>query len=299
MHRRDPLPEWFKVKVHSGEEYSGLKRLLREQSLNTVCQGARCPNIWECWNFGTATFMILGDRCTRACTFCGVPGAETPCAPDPDEPRRVAEAVARLQLAWAVLTSVTRDDLPDYGAGHFAACVSEILARRPESGVELLTPDFKGDRAALETVASCGARVIAHNVETVPRLYPEARPEADYRRSLEILAFLAELSAGRYTVKSSLIVGLGESDGELRSVFADLAEAGCTALTIGQYLPPSRSHHPVARYYPPGEFEQLARLAREAGIPGVASGPLVRSSYHAHSLAGSLLHAGTDSASVT
>ncbi len=285
------LPGWFKVQIHSGENYSRVKGLLSEHGLNTVCQGARCPNIWECWNSGTATFMILGSRCTRNCRFCGVPPTRSPSPPDPAEPEKIADSVERLILSWAVLTSVTRDDLPDYGAGQFARCVKMIHRRRPQCGVELLIPDLKGDRRALEVVATSGARVLAHNVETVPRLCPEVRPEADYRVSLAVLKYLADTSNGTFRVKSSLIVGLGESFEEIGSVLEDLAVAGCSAVTLGQYLAPSRKHYPVRKYYTPIEFEQMARMARESGLERVASGPLVRSSYQAHRLAGWCLHA--------
>ena len=285
------LPGWFKVHIHSGENYRRVKGLVCEHGLNTVCQQARCPNIWECWNCGTATFMILGNRCTRNCKFCGVPPAKAPSAPDTAEPEKIADSVERLGLRWVVLTSVTRDDLPDYGAAQFARCVSAIHSRLPDCGVELLIPDFRGDRQALEVVAVSGARVLAHNVETVPRLYRQVRPEADYRVSLSVLEYLAGRSNGAFRVKSSLIVGLGESLDEIGSVLDDLAGAGCSAVTLGQYLPPSRKHYPVRRYYTPDEFEQLARMARGCGIEQVASGPLVRSSYQAHTLAGRCLHA--------
>lgn len=285
------LPGWFKVRIHSGENYSRVKGLISAHGLNTVCQVARCPNIWECWNSGTATFMILGSRCTRHCRFCGIPPTRSPSPPDPAEPEKIADSVERLGLSWAVLTSVTRDDLPDYGADQFARCVKLIHHRRPQCGVELLIPDFKGDREALKVVATSGARVLAHNVETVPRLYPEVRPEADYRVSLAVLEFLAGKSNGTFRVKSSLIVGLGERFDEIGSVLEDLAAAGCSAVTLGQYLAPSRKHYPVRKYYTPDEFEQMARMARESGIERVASGPLVRSSYQAHRLAGCRLHA--------
>jgi len=291
MRKREHLPEWFRVQVRSGESYSRLSRLLAKQGLNTVCQGARCPNIWECWNHGTATLMILGAACTRDCRFCGVPHLASPAAPDPAEPEQAAEAVESLNLGWAVITSVTRDDLQDGGAEHFARTVTAIHARRPACGVEILIPDLRGNRDALTAVAGCGAQVIAHNLETVPRLYPKARPQADYALSLEVLRYLAEISGGRYRVKSSLILGLGESEDELRPVFDDLVGAGVTALTLGQYLPPGKKHLAVERYWSPEEFDCLAGVARAAGIGHVAAGPLVRSSYHAHELAGRSLHA--------
>ena len=280
------LPDWFKVEVRSGDNFSRLKGLLDEHGLHTVCRGARCPNLWECWNAGTATFMILGDSCTRNCRFCGVPPARSVRPPDPREPEKIAETAARLGLAWVVITSVTRDDMPDGGASHFQACVKAVRSRCPGTSVELLIPDFRGERRALETVAASGAAVIAHNVETVPRLYAEVRPEADYQRSLEVLSWLASHSEGRYTVKSSIMVGLGEETGEVLAVLGDLAQAGCSAATLGQYLPPSKKHLPVKKYYTPEEFTGLAEFAKKAGIPRVASGPLVRSSYLAHELAG-------------
>ncbi len=278
------LPPWFTVRVHSNRNYTRLRELLKRQGLNTVCQGARCPNIWECWNSGTATFMILGGRCTRNCAFCGVPPAERPLPADPDEAGRVAEAVEALGLDWAVLTSVTRDDLPDGGAAIFAACVRAIRALRPECGVEVLTPDFRGDPQAVDTVLAGGPNVFAHNLETVARLYPRARPGADYARSLAVLSRAA--ASDGPTVKSSLMVGLGESREELAEAVRHLAWAGVRAITFGQYLPPTREHLPVERYYPPEEFAELAQEARRAGIPLVSSGPLVRSSYQAHRLAG-------------
>jgi lipoyl synthase len=282
---REPLPEWFKVRIHSGEQYGRISRMLEHGGLNTVCRGAGCPNIWECWNSGTATLMLLGDSCTRNCTFCGVPACRAPSAPDPEEPRKAARMIEQLELSWAVLTSVTRDDLPDGGASVFAECVKLIHGSLPDCGVEVLIPDFAGSTAALDTVIAGGPQVIAHNVETVPRLYCAARPQADYNRSLKVLEYLSGKSDGNYAVKSSLMVGLGEREDEILRVIRDLARYGCRAMTIGQYLPPSKKHHPVARYYSPEEFDQLAEKAREEGISHIASGPLVRSSYQAHSLA--------------
>lgn len=234
--------------------------------------------------------MILGEVCSRNCRFCGVPGSKTLQPPDMKEPEKVAEAVCRLELSWAVVTSVTRDDLPDYGAGHFARCVRMIHSRMPQCGVELLIPDFKGAHQALDSVIESGPQVIAHNVETVPRLYPEIRPEADYRRSLEVLSYLAKNANSSYTVKSSLMLGLGETCDEIRSVIRDLASAGCQAMTFGQYLPPSKKHLPVRRFYTPEEFAGFAKLAKKEGFARVSAGPLVRSSYQAHKLAGKKLH---------
>ena len=284
--RQERLPKWLTVKLDCGENYTRVRGLLRRHQLHTVCQSARCPNQWECWNQGTATFMVLGGVCTRGCKFCGVPPTSRPAPPDPGEPKAVAEAVAELELSWAVVTSVTRDDLPDGGAGHFAACVAEIRKLRPECGVELLIPDFAGNEDSLRTVAESGADVIGHNVETIPRLYPPVRPDADYARSLDVLRRLVELSGGAFSVKSSLMVGLGENEEEIARVMSDLAATGCDSATIGQYLPPSKKHLPVERYYSPEEFNRLADIARSAGIAKVASGPKVRSSYMAHHLQG-------------
>ncbi|MBW7998427.1 MAG: lipoyl synthase [Candidatus Glassbacteria bacterium] len=284
--RERRLPDWLSVRLDRGENYTRVRGLLRKHRLNTVCQGARCPNQWECWNQGTATFMILGGLCTRGCTFCGVPPDAGPGAVDPGEALAVARAVAELELDWTVITSVTRDDLPDGGAGHFAACVAETRRLSPECGVELLIPDFGGDTDSLRTVAESGAVVIGHNVETVPRLYGRVRPQADYNRSLDVLCRLVRLGEGRYSVKSSLMVGLGESEDEIGEVLDDLAATGCDTLTLGQYLRPSKNHLKVERYYTPGEFDRLAETARSRGIAKVASGPKVRSSYMAHQLQG-------------
>lgn len=290
MIRDKRLPPWLKVQLECGENYTRIRNLLKRHKLNTVCQEARCPNQWECWNQGTATFMILGNVCTRGCTFCGVLPASRPAAPDPGEPEAVAGAVTELELGWAVVTSVTRDDLPDGGAGHFSACVHQIRGHCPNCGVEVLIPDFGGDSSALQTVVSSGPDVIGHNVETVPRLYSIARPQADYKRSLNVLRTLAGMSNGTFAVKSSLMVGLGETDDEIARVLADLADNGCDTVTMGQYLPPSKKHLPVERYYTPEEFDSLAGMAKTAGIAKVASGPKVRSSYMAHQLQGRHLH---------
>ncbi len=284
--RRRKLPDWLTVRLDCGENYTRVRGLLGKHHLNTVCQGARCPNQWECWNKGTATFMVLGDVCTRGCRFCAVPAARGLSAPDPGEPAALALAVAELELNWAVITSVTRDDLPDGGAEHFAACVREITCRSPGCGVELLIPDFGGDSAALRTVAGSGADVIGHNVETVPRLYGSVRPEADYRRSLDVLRTLVGLAEQKYSVKSSLMIGLGEREQEIESVLGEIAATGCDTVTLGQYLPPSKKHLSVERFYTPAQFDTLGRAARRAGISKVASGPRVRSSYLAHQLQG-------------
>lgn len=251
--------------------------LLEGLGLDTVCLSAACPNLGECFARRTATFLILGPVCTRNCRFCAVPKG-TPRPVDPGEPRRVALAAAELQLRHVVITSVTRDDLPDGGAGQFAATVTAVREALPEATVEVLTPDFRGRPAALEKVMAAGPRVFNHNVETVPRLYPAARPQADYRRSLEVLRRAKEMRPGILT-KSGLMVGLGEREEEVLAVLADLRSAGCDAVTIGQYLRPSKAHLPVREYLTPETFARYRARAREMGFRYVASGPLVRSSY--------------------
>jgi lipoic acid synthetase len=261
-----------------GEGHDRLRTLLGGLGLHTVCEEARCPNLGECWNRGTATFMILGDVCTRACGFCavktGLPGA----APDPDEPRRVAEAVLRMGLQHAVITSVNRDDQRDGGAPAFAAVVREIRARVPGCGVEVLIPDFKGDWGALAVVLEARPDVLNHNTETVPRLYREVRPGARFSRSLELL--LRSKDAGLRT-KSGIMVGLGEEWDEVLETIRAIRAAGTDVLTVGQYLRPSPGHLPLRRYYTPEEFQDLGAFARAPGFAHVESGPLVRSSYHA------------------
>ena len=255
-----------------------MAEILKAGRLHTICQSARCPNIGECWERRTATFLILGDTCTRNCGFCAVTkGAPLP--PDPEEPRHVAEAIASLGLAYAVITSVTRDDLPDGGAAHFAAVIGAVRAQSPGTRVEALIPDFGGDAAALETVLAVRPDVLNHNLETTESLYPMIRrPRENYRRSLGVLA--AAKTRGALT-KSGLMIGLGESKAAILQTFADLRQAGCDLLTIGQYLQPTPAHPPVARYYTPDEFAALAATARATGFREVVSGPLVRSSYQA------------------
>lgn len=270
-------PQWLKVRLPSGEGFRAVRALVEKQRLHTVCQSARCPNIGECWAQRTATFMLMGDVCSRACSFCAV-GHGTPLPLDGDEPHRVAEAVALLALDYAVITSVTRDDLPDGGASHFAATVRAVRAQRPNCKVEVLVPDFAGSTEALNQVLAAAPHVLNHNVETVPRLYPVVRPQADYRRSVRLLAQAAQ--AGVVT-KSGLMVGLGETSEEVVATMADLRGAGCSILTIGQYLQPSPQHLPVDRFVPPEEFEQLRATGLAMGFAHVEAGPLVRSSYHA------------------
>ncbi len=272
-------PPWLKVRFRPSEEYEHVRRAVREGGLHTVCEEARCPNIGECWGRGTATFMILGDICTRSCGFCAVKTGR-PVALDTDEPRRVALAVLRMGLRHAVITSVNRDELPDGGAGIFAETIRWIRRLSPETTVEVLIPDFKGDRAALEAVMRAGPDVLNHNVETVPRLYRTVRPQARYERSLEVLRRAKEIDP-QVVTKSGLMVGLGEERDELIRVFCDLRAAGVDVLTVGQYLRPTPHHLPVARYWTPEEFEELRQEAAALGFRHVEAGPLVRSSYHA------------------
>jgi lipoic acid synthetase len=272
-----PRPSWIKARAPQGEGYLRLQGLMRGLGLHTVCEEARCPNLGECWNRGTATFMILGDVCTRACGFCAVKtGLGLP--PDPDEPRRVAEAVGRMTLRHAVLTSVNRDDQKDGGAAIFAACVREIRARVPGCAVELLIPDFKGNWEALDAVIAARPDILNHNTETVPRLYRTVRPGARFERSLELLR--RSRAAGLLT-KSGIMGGLGEERLEVEETIRRIREAGTDILTVGQYLRPSPAHLPVVRYWEPQEFQDLRAFALSLGFLHVESGPLVRSSYHA------------------
>jgi lipoic acid synthetase len=272
------LPSWLKRALPRGNENFFTHNLLRELRLETVCENARCPNRPECYSRRTATFMILGNVCTRPCGFCSVPRGE----PEPlegDEPERVAEAAARLGLRHVVITSVTRDDLADGGADHVHRCI-QAVRRRTGAVVEVLTPDFLGDVAAIERVLAAAPEVYNHNVETVPRLYKKVRGRADYQRSLDLLRHVKNRAPGTVT-KSGLMLGLGESRDELFDVLADLRGVGCDTLTLGQYLAPTLKHVGVVRYLPPEEFDALALRARALGFKQVASGPFVRSSYHA------------------
>lgn len=281
-------PAWIRVKAANGESVSRIKQILREQNLHTVCEEAACPNLPECFGHGTATFMILGDICTRRCPFCDVAHGR-PSAPDPNEPEHLAEVVRRLRLRYVVITSVDRDDLRDGGAGHFAACVQAVRDRNRDIKIEILVPDFRGRTdAALDRLAAAPPDVFNHNLETVPRLYRQARPGADYRVSLNLLTRFKQAHP-EVPTKSGLMLGLGETLDEVKAVMADLREHGCDMLTIGQYLQPSRDHLPVARYATPEEFEHLAEAGRSLGFTAVASAPLVRSSYHADLQASSLL----------
>lgn len=280
--KRVAKPRWLRRSLPKGPEYEQVRQLLHQHRLTTVCQEAQCPNQFECYSQGTATFMILGERCTRNCRFCAVEHRpESP--PDPDEPERVAEAVDLLNLRYAVITSVTRDDLDDGGAALFAATITAIRRRRPEVTIEVLIPDLQGNWAALATIVAAGPNVLNHNIETVPRLYPRVRPEASYHRSLALLAEVKRLQPALPT-KSGLMVGLGETPPELTATWADLRSVCCDILTIGQYLQPSAQHLPVERFVPPEEFAEMADAARTLGFAGVAAGPFVRSSYQAEEL---------------
>ena len=272
-------PDWIRAKAPAGPNYEEVKALVESARLHTVCRSANCPNIGECWGSRIATFMILGNTCTRNCRFCAVQHG-TPGSPDPDEPRRVAEAVAHLNLRHAVITSVTRDDLSDGGSRMFAETIGLIHHALPDCSVEVLIPDFQGDEAALRAVVDAGPEVLNHNVETVERCYPAVRPQACYSRSLELLRRVCQIDPGIRT-KSGLMIGAGETWDQVLQTMTDLRAAGCEILTIGQYLSPSKSHIPISKYYTPHEFSELKRIGLKAGFGYVESGPLVRSSYHA------------------
>ena len=280
-----PKPEWLKTRAPMGENYHDLKRLARQKGLHTVCESANCPNIGECWQHKTATFMMLGNLCTRRCGFCAVPKGR----PEPidfDEPRRVAEAVADLGLKHAVITSVNRDDNLVGGARAFAMVIEEIRSQAPGCRVEVLIPDFQGNEEAIRIVVEARPEVLNHNTESVPRLYRVVRSGARYERTLRLLEYAKELNPAGVT-KSGVMVGLGEETRELLEVFRDLAQVKCDILTIGQYLRPSKDHLPMARLYTPREFADLKIEAQKMGFRHVESGPLVRSSYHAHEQAAS------------
>jgi lipoic acid synthetase len=272
-------PDWLRVRIPSGSEYFRLRALVREQRLNTVCEGARCPNIGECWRAGTATFMILGDVCTRACKFCAVKTGLPP-EYDIDEPRRIASAIKQLGLKYAVITSVDRDDLEDGGAFIFAEAIRLTREACPGIRIEVLIPDFRGNLAALRTVVMAQPNVLAHNIETVPRLYPRARAGSRYRCSMDHLRNAKSFGISA-TTKSGLMLGLGESKVEILEVLNDLRDANVDILTLGQYLQPTKEHLPVERFYTPKEFAEYRDIAYFLGFRHVASGPLVRSSYHA------------------
>ena len=273
------LPEWFKVPMPGGPNYMRLRNLMRAEQLHTVCEEAHCPNIGDCWERGTATFMILGDICTRACRYCAVTSG-VPVGLDLEEPIRLGETVERLGLSYAVITAVNRDDLPDGGAFIFAQCVSQIRKRRPECKIELLIPDFEGNWNALRSVMDARPDTLNHNIETVRRVFKSVRAKGDYDLSLELLERAKEMDEDAVT-KSGMMVGLGETWDEIVETMEDLRSVDCDLLTIGQYLRPSARHAVVEKWYKPAEFEELREIGESLGFSHVASGPLVRSSYHA------------------
>ncbi|MBN1368611.1 MAG: lipoyl synthase [Dehalococcoidaceae bacterium] len=276
------LPDWFKQRVPKVGELTAVSSMLAELKLNTVCESALCPNLCRCFAQKTATFMIMGNVCTRNCTFCAVNKGK-PLSLETDEPERIAMAVTKLGLEYVVITSVTRDDLEDGGAAHFARTIEAVRSSEPGTLVEVLIPDFQGSRQALETVVKANPAVINHNIETVPALYPEVRPMAGYERSLELLAGVKKIKPGAVT-KSGLMLGLGERREDVTRVMMDLRQAGCDLLTLGQYLAPTTSHHPVVTYVTPQEFTSYIQPALDMGFSGIASAPLVRSSYRAAEL---------------
>ena len=282
---KGPKPDWLKVRLRMDDEFLGVRRLVNDLSLHTVCQEARCPNIYECWSHGTATFMIAGDVCTRKCGFCAVKKGD-PIHLDHEEPRHVAEAVLKLGVRHAVITSVNRDDRQDGGASHFAATIHAVRSLNPECRVEVLTPDFEGNDRALDIVLDAKPDVLNHNTETVPRLYKRVRPYARYRewtlRLLERAAARRDLEQRGMLTKSGVMVGLGEEWDEVIDTMRDLRSVDCDVLTLGQYLQPAEKRLPVERFYPPEEFAALKIIGLEMGFRYVESGPLVRSSYHAH-----------------
>lgn len=272
------LPEYLKRPIIDTEKTKTVRHILKNKCLNTVCENARCPNKSECYQRNTATFLIMGNVCTRNCRYCNISAAR-PLPLDKQEPVHVAEAVRDLGLKWAVITSVTRDDLPDGGAGHFAQCVCEIRKLTPDTKIELLTPDFKGDKGALDKIINSKPNVFNHNIETVRNVFKTARPQGDYDLSLEVLKYVKDNSDIK--TKSGLMVGLGEKSDDIKSTFDDLLNAGCDILTVGQYIQPSKQHLEVSKYYSPEEFEELKQIARNAGFRNFQIGPLVRSSYKA------------------
>jgi len=270
-------PEWLKLRMKTGPEFGVIQRLLSEKSLNTVCRSARCPNLQECWSRGTATFLLLGNVCTRSCRFCAIGTEQKPLPPDPQEPARIAGAVHDMKLKFVVLTSVNRDDLQDGGAEHWTETMKAVRISSPDAGLECLIPDFVGNDDALDLLMKERPEVLNHNIETVPRLYHKVRPDAIYQRSLSILD--RALTLHGLTTKSGMMVGMGETFDEVLSSMRDLREAGCSKLTIGQYLQPTASHLPVERYVPPEEFDAYRKEALAIGFSSVQSGPFVRSSY--------------------
>jgi lipoic acid synthetase len=291
------LPEWLRTRLPTSERFAHTRELLQELNLHTVCESARCPNHWECWSRGTATFMIAGDRCTRACRFCAVTTAR-PLPLEDDEPARVAEATHRLRLKHVVITAVARDDLPDGGAGHFARTIAAVRELSPGTMIEVLTPDFNDCDQSIEIVLDARPHIFNHNLETVRRLTPSVRSRATYDRSLSVLRKAKAYAKrnGALFTKSGLMLGLGETESELKTALTDLRGVGCHILTLGQYLQPTLKHLPVVEFVPPGKFAEWGRAARAMGFVHVASGPMVRSSYHADEFAsGATAAAGSDS----
>lgn len=277
---RPRLPEWLRIKLPTSDSFSHTRALLDELKLHTVCESAKCPNHWECWSKGTATFMIAGDRCTRACGFCAVTTAK-PLALEADEPRRVAEAARRMRLRHVVITAVARDDLADGGAQHFRQTIEEVRGLNPGIVIEVLVPDFNDRDEAIESVLAANPEIFNHNLETVRRLTPSVRSRATYDRSLSVLRKVKARRGSSMYTKSGLMLGLGETAEELFVAMSDLRGAGCDILTLGQYLQPTLRHLPVAEFIPPGKFAEYGERARQMGFVHVASGPMVRSSYHA------------------
>ena len=290
MNTERRFPHWLKVKMPSGQNYNDLRHKLRESSLHTVCEEARCPNIGECWERKTATFMILGDTCTRACTYCAV-NTGTPNGLDLEEPIRLAQTVESMLLNYVVITSVNRDDLPDGGAFIFSQCIKQIKKRLPECKVEVLTPDFEGNFESLATVVNAGPQTFNHNIETVRRIFPRVRAKGNYDLSLKVLSSVKQIS-GSMVTKSGIMVGLGETMDEITQTMKDLRDSDVDLLTVGQYLRPSEKHAPISKWYTPDEFKNIEVSGLELGFKHVASGPLVRSSYHADEQheAASLVH---------
>jgi lipoic acid synthetase len=277
---RPRLPEWLRTKLPTSDSFAHTRALLDELKLHTVCESAKCPNHWECWSKGTATFMIAGDRCTRACGFCAVTTAK-PFALEADEPNRVAEATRRMRLKHVVITAVARDDLADGGAGHFRQTIEAVRALNPETVIEVLVPDFNARETAIEAVLAAAPHIFNHNLETVRRLTPAVRSRATYDRSLAVLALVKAKRGREIYTKSGLMLGLGETEEELFTAMRDLRKSGCDILTLGQYLQPTLHHLPVVAFVPPEKFAAYGERARDLGFLHVASGPMVRSSYHA------------------
>lgn len=277
MKGRERLPRWMKMQMPKGESYSKVKNLVAEHQLHTICTSGNCPNIGECWNRGTATFMISGDICTRNCKFCGVTTGK-PFAPDAEEPKRIAESVRVMQLKHAVITSVDRDDLPDLGADFWAETIREVKKLNPETSIEVLIPDFQGKAELIQKVIEAGPEVISHNMETVERLTPQIRSAAKYRTSLDVIRFIA---ASGVVAKSGIMLGLGETEPEVLQVMDDLRKVGCKVMTIGQYLAPTLAHIQVKEYITTEQFERYRTIGLEKGFSYVESSPLVRSSYRA------------------